>query len=148
MCNWSRCIGVLLLCGIANHYRLQKLGAVDQFVMMYGGLRGAVAFALVLLIDVNVVPHAHMFVTTTIAVVYWTVFVQVGSVPPKVVLVGWLLELDRDDQNIVDEVLVGLLLAKFWINMNTIILQNVTFYILKEKVPFTQFIKVCYTAYE
>ena len=48
--------------------------------MMYGGLRGAVAFALVLLIDENLVPHAPMFVTTTIAVVYWTVFVQVQSV--------------------------------------------------------------------
>ena len=46
--------------------------------MMYGGLRGAVAFALVLLIDDKLVPHTHMFVTTTIAMVYWTVFVQVN----------------------------------------------------------------------
>ena len=72
-----RCLGVLILSALANHYRLQKLGAVDQFVMMYGGLRGAVAFALVLLVDPHVVPHAHMFVTTTIAMIYWTVFVQV-----------------------------------------------------------------------
>jgi len=69
---------------IANQYRLHKLGAVDQFVMMYGGLRGAVAFALVLLIDPHVVPHAHMFVTTTIAVVYWTVFVQGITIKPLV----------------------------------------------------------------
>ena len=68
---------MLILSALANHYRLQKLGAVDQFVMMYGGLRGAVAFALVLLVDPHVVPHAHMFVTTTIAMIYWTVFVQV-----------------------------------------------------------------------
>jgi len=73
-----RCLGVLILSALANHYRLQKLGAVDQFVMMYGGLRGAVAFALVLLVDPHVVPHAHMFVTTTIAMIYWTVFVQVN----------------------------------------------------------------------
>ena len=78
-CTVFRCIGVIILCALANQYRLHKLGAVDQFVMMYGGLRGAVAFALVLLIDPHVVPHAHMFVTTTIAVVYWTVFVQVGK---------------------------------------------------------------------
>jgi len=52
--------------------------------MMYGGLRGAVAFALVLLIDPDVVPHAHMFVTTTIAVVYWTVFVQGITIKPLV----------------------------------------------------------------
>jgi len=83
-CTLFRCLGVLLLCGIANQKRLHKLGAVDQFVMMYGGLRGAVAFALVLLIDPDVVPHAHMFVTTTIAVVYWTVFVQGITIKPLV----------------------------------------------------------------
>ena len=83
-CTVFRCIGVVILVGIANRYRLHKLGAVDQFVMMYGGLRGAVAFALVLLIDAHVVPHAHMFVTTTIAVVYWTVFVQGITIKPLV----------------------------------------------------------------
>jgi len=83
-CTVFRCIGVFLLSGIANKYRLQKLGSVDQFVMMYGGLRGAVAFALVLLIDENLVPHAPMFVTTTIAVVYWTVFVQGITIKPLV----------------------------------------------------------------
>lgn len=83
-CTLWRCIGVVCLVGVANRYRLQKLGAVDQFVMSYGGLRGAVAFALVLLIDPHVVPHAHMFVTTTIAMVYWTVFVQGITMKPLV----------------------------------------------------------------
>ena len=46
--------GVIILTAIANQYRLHKLSKVDQFVMMYGGLRGAVAFALVLLIDSKV----------------------------------------------------------------------------------------------
>jgi len=83
-CTLFRCLGVLILVGLANRYRLQKLGAVDQFVMMYGGLRGAVAFALVLLINPHDVPHAHMFVTTTIAMVYWTVFVQGITIKPLV----------------------------------------------------------------
>lgn len=83
-CTLFRCLGVLILVGLANRYRLQKLGAVDQFVMMYGGLRGAVAFALVLLIKPENVPHAHMFVTTTIAMVYWTVFVQGITIKPLV----------------------------------------------------------------
>lgn len=45
--------------------------------MSYGGLRGAVAFALVLLIDPKHVSLQPMFVTTTIAVIYFTVFIQV-----------------------------------------------------------------------
>lgn len=45
--------------------------------MSYGGLRGAVAFALVLLINPTHVKLQPMFVTTTIAVIYFTVFFQV-----------------------------------------------------------------------
>ena len=54
--------GVLILSALANNYRLHKLKVVDQFVMMYGGLRGAVAFALVLLIDPKV-KYDYIFTT-------------------------------------------------------------------------------------
>jgi NhaP-type Na+/H+ or K+/H+ antiporter len=47
--------------------------------MSYGGLRGAVAFALVLLIDKDHVKLQPMFVSTTIAVIYFTVFFQVSD---------------------------------------------------------------------
>lgn len=73
---------------LANRFRMYKLGAVDQFVMMYGGMRGGVAFALVLLIDDSIVPHARMFVTSTIAMIYWTSFVQGISIKPLVKLFG------------------------------------------------------------
>lgn len=69
---------------LANRFRLHKLSRVDQFVMSYGGLRGAVAFALVLLIDERVVPQKNMFVTTTIAVIYFTVFLQGITIKPLV----------------------------------------------------------------
>lgn len=62
---------------LANQFRLHKLDKVEKFVMSYGGLRGAVAFALVLLIDPTHVKLKNMFVTTTIAVIYFTVFIQV-----------------------------------------------------------------------
>jgi sodium/hydrogen exchanger-like protein 3 len=46
--------------------------------MSYGGLRGAVAFALVLLIDKDHIKLQPMFVSATIAVIYFTVFFQVS----------------------------------------------------------------------
>lgn len=52
--------------------------------MSYGGLRGAVAFALVLLIDPYKVKQTPLFVTTTIAVVYFTVFIQGITIKPLV----------------------------------------------------------------
>lgn len=48
------------------------------------GLRGAVAFALVLLINKDHVQLQPMFVTTTIAVIYFTVFVQGITIKPLV----------------------------------------------------------------
>lgn len=72
----SLSIGVIILSAIANKFRLNKLSRVDQFVMSYGGLRGAVAFALALLIKQQRVDSQPMFVTTTIAVIYFTVFLQ------------------------------------------------------------------------
>ena len=68
-----------MLSAIANTFRVQKIDSVQKFVISYGGLRGAVAFALVLTIDQTVIPAQPMFVTTTIAVVYFTVFFQVNT---------------------------------------------------------------------
>lgn len=59
---------------------------VTFFVFRYyiSGLRGAVAFALVLLIKQDRVESQPMFVTTTIAVIYFTVFVQGITIKPLV----------------------------------------------------------------
>ena len=62
---------------VCNSFKSQKLDFVQKFVISYGGIRGAVAFALVLTIDKVAIPAQPMFVTTTIAVVYFTVFFQV-----------------------------------------------------------------------
>lgn len=54
------------------------------FIFLFPGLRGAIAFALVLLIDKNHIPLQPMFMTTTIAVVYFTVFLQGITIKPLV----------------------------------------------------------------
>ncbi|XP_045450869.1 sodium/hydrogen exchanger 3 [Melitaea cinxia] len=83
-CSVFRIIGVYIFSAFANKFRLHKLNTVEKFVMSYGGLRGAVAFALVLLIDPEVVKLQPMFVTTTIAVIYFTVFIQGITIKPLV----------------------------------------------------------------
>lgn len=83
-CSVFRIIGVLILSAMANRFRIHKLSKVDQFVMSYGGLRGAVAFALVLLVQTDHIPLQPMFVTTTIAVIYFTVFLQGITIKPLV----------------------------------------------------------------
>ncbi|XP_055927058.1 sodium/hydrogen exchanger 3-like [Argiope bruennichi] len=75
-CTIYRAIGVVVLSAFLNKFRLHQLNGVEQFIMSYGGLRGAVAFALALIIDKKIVPSKDMMVTTTIAVVYFTVFAQ------------------------------------------------------------------------
>ncbi|KAM3823588.1 sodium/hydrogen exchanger 3 [Vipera latastei] len=82
-----RIIGVILQTWILNHYRMVQLGIIDQVVMSYGGLRGAVAFALVVLLDENKVQDKNLFVSTTIIVVFFTVIFQGLTIKP---LVQWL----------------------------------------------------------
>ena len=76
-CSLYRFIGVLIFAFISNRRRLMKLEFTDMLIMSYGGIRGAVAFALALILDENVISRKKEFVTTTIAVVFFTVFVQV-----------------------------------------------------------------------
>ena len=77
-CSVFRFIGVLIFAYLANLKRLMKLTFSDMLIMSYGGIRGAVAFALALILDENKVPRKKEFVTATIAVVFFTVFVQVN----------------------------------------------------------------------
>lgn len=80
-----RCLGVVLLTWLANKFgRLNELGKVDQFIMAYGGIRGAVAFSLATLIDKEHVHEKVIMETTAIAVVLFTVFVQGTTIKPFV----------------------------------------------------------------
>uniref|UniRef100_A0A6A7FMG4 Sodium/hydrogen exchanger n=3 Tax=Hirondellea gigas TaxID=1518452 RepID=A0A6A7FMG4_9CRUS len=87
-CSVYRVLGILMLSAVANTFRVQKIDFVQKFVLSYGGLRGAVAFALVLTIDKDIIPAQPMFVTTTIAVVYFTVFFQGITIKPLVEMLG------------------------------------------------------------
>ncbi|XP_022246192.1 sodium/hydrogen exchanger 3-like isoform X2 [Limulus polyphemus] len=83
-CSVYRSIGVLIQTWMLNFFRLHKINKVEQFIMAYGGLRGAVAFALVLVVSEKYIPSKSMMVTTIIVVVYFTVFLQGMTIGPLV----------------------------------------------------------------
>ncbi|KAL3992578.1 regenerating islet-derived protein 4 [Sarotherodon galilaeus] len=82
-----RAVGVVGQTWVLNRFRLVPLEKIDQVVMSYGGLRGAVAFALVVLLDGEQVKAKDYFVATTIVVVFFTVMFQGLTIKP---LVKWL----------------------------------------------------------
>ena len=76
-CIIIRFLGIYSFTFILNKYRLKPIALQEQFIMAYGGLRGAVGFALVIGIKESVVPSASMFVSTTLIIVLFTIGFQV-----------------------------------------------------------------------
>ncbi|KAL3097758.1 hypothetical protein niasHS_000493 [Heterodera schachtii] len=79
-CLVYRFIGVGVLTYLVNKRRVERIGLVDQFIMGYGGIRGAVCYGLVMSLDPELVECRNMLATTTIIVILFTVFVQGGSI--------------------------------------------------------------------
>lgn len=48
---FSTCLGIFGLSPLANQFRVKKIAHKEQCIMAYGGLRGAVGFFLVMMID-------------------------------------------------------------------------------------------------
>ncbi|XP_061885523.1 sodium/hydrogen exchanger 3-like isoform X1 [Entelurus aequoreus] len=82
-----RIIGVFALTWIMNKFRLVPLEVIDQIIMSYGGLRGAVAYGLAVMLDDNKIKEKNLMVSTTLIVVYFTVILQGVTMKP---LVKWL----------------------------------------------------------
>uniref|UniRef100_A0A8C7YFH5 Sodium/hydrogen exchanger n=1 Tax=Oryzias sinensis TaxID=183150 RepID=A0A8C7YFH5_9TELE len=86
LCLLSRVLGVVGLTFIINKFRIIKLTKKDQFIVAYGGLRGAIAFSLgFLLTDTE---KKDMFLTAIITVIFFTVFVQGMTIRPLVELLA------------------------------------------------------------
>ncbi|KAJ1374107.1 hypothetical protein KIN20_036710 [Parelaphostrongylus tenuis] len=83
-CICCRFIGVMILTRIANEKRVQKIGLMDQVIMGYGGLRGAICYGLVMTLDKDAIPAKDMLVSTTVVVIVVTVFCQGTTIKPLV----------------------------------------------------------------
>ncbi|XP_032083982.1 sodium/hydrogen exchanger 1 [Thamnophis elegans] len=87
-CLIARVLGVLVLTWFINKFRIVKLSPKDQFIIAYGGLRGAIAFSLGYLLDHEHFPMRNMFLTAIITVIFFTVFVQGMTIRPLVDLLA------------------------------------------------------------
>ena len=81
-CTFFRFFATFLLSGLVNllgGQHFDKISFKEQFIIGYGGLRGAVGFSLALILnDTN--PFKDLFVTTVIFMVYFTTFLQGGTI--------------------------------------------------------------------
>ncbi|XP_060923086.1 sodium/hydrogen exchanger 2-like [Limanda limanda] len=78
-----RGLGILVLTQIINPFRTIQFTFRDQFGLAYGGLRGAICFALVYTLP-ETVNRKNLFVTASIAIIIFTVFIQGISIRPIV----------------------------------------------------------------
>uniref|UniRef100_A0A8B9K0E5 Sodium/hydrogen exchanger n=1 Tax=Astyanax mexicanus TaxID=7994 RepID=A0A8B9K0E5_ASTMX len=88
LCLLSRVLGVVGLTFFINKFRMVKLTGKDQFIVAYGGLRGAIAFSLAFLLSAEHFPMKNLFLTAIITVVFFTVFVQGMTIRPLVDLLA------------------------------------------------------------
>ncbi|CAJ0575960.1 unnamed protein product, partial [Mesorhabditis spiculigera] len=141
-CILWRFVGVYLFTYLANKKRVRKIGYMDQFIMGYGGLRGAICYGLVMTLDPTLIPAKDMLVSTTVIVIVVTVFIQGTTIKPLVKLLGVKTESPtcknltqhvfsqgRDDMMSGIEVIVGTRGSNYWraalINFNNAYIQPV-----------------------
>lgn len=67
-----------MLTQIINPFRTIQFTYKDQFGLAYGGLRGAICFALVFTLP-DTINRKNLFVTASIAIIIFTVFIQVRA---------------------------------------------------------------------
>lgn len=116
LCLVYRFLTVFGLTYIVNMVgRVKKINLEEQFIMAYGGLRGAVAFSLVIMLSACKFHNYEMFVTTTLVIVLFTVFIQGASVKPLVNLLKIRLQQSDGDKlireinsKLVDNIMLGI----------------------------------------
>ncbi|CAI9737055.1 sodium/hydrogen exchanger 1-like [Octopus vulgaris] len=109
------CYSLTYLINSFDRYRVRKIGLDEQFIMSYGGLRGAVCFSLVMMLNEVEIPSKSLFVTTTLAIIIFTVMVQGLTVKPFVKLFKITLQANQNlnclvylTKNVSDHLMAGM----------------------------------------
>ncbi|CAH8596348.1 unnamed protein product [Schistosoma curassoni] len=122
ICIIARCIVVLIMTSIVNIINIDdiKITIKEQIVLIYGGLRGAIAFSLVILIPSNILgkngeDNQSLLVTTTLFIILFTVGIMGITMKPLVKLLRIRMEHKKIislfqalNDNIIDETLAGI----------------------------------------
>jgi solute carrier family 9 (sodium/hydrogen exchanger), member 8 len=87
MCLVSRACNIFPLSIMLNYFREHKITKKMQFIMWFSGLRGAIAFALSLNLQIKD-DERHVIVTTTLILVLFTTLVLGGSTMPLMKLLN------------------------------------------------------------
>ncbi|KAK2495565.1 hypothetical protein MC885_003357, partial [Smutsia gigantea] len=77
-------MGVFALFYVSNQFRTFPFSNKDQCIIFYSGVRGAGSFSLAFLLPLSLFPRKKMFVTATLVVIYFTVFIQGITIGPLV----------------------------------------------------------------
>ncbi|KFO37782.1 sodium/hydrogen exchanger 4 isoform X2 [Fukomys damarensis] len=83
-CQIWRAISVFALFYISNQFRTFPFSIKDQCIIFYSGVRGAGSFSLAFLLPLSLFPRKKLFVTATLVVIYFTVFIQGITIGPLV----------------------------------------------------------------
>ncbi|XP_037995064.1 sodium/hydrogen exchanger 4 isoform X2 [Motacilla alba alba] len=83
-CLIWRTLSVFALFYVSNKFRTYPFTFKDQLIISYSGLRGASSFSLAFLLPVNLFPRKNLFITATLVVIYFTVFIQGITIGPLV----------------------------------------------------------------
>ncbi|CAD5117971.1 DgyrCDS6711 [Dimorphilus gyrociliatus] len=78
----GRAFNIFPLSFLANYFREHKITKKMQFIMWFSGLRGAIAFALSLHMDIGNEEKRQVLVTTTLIIILFTVLILGGSTMP------------------------------------------------------------------
>ncbi|XP_036875804.2 sodium/hydrogen exchanger 4 isoform X2 [Manis javanica] len=83
-CLVWRAISVFALFYVSNQFRTFPFSNKDQCIIFYSGVRGAGSFSLAFLLPLSLFPRKKLFVTATLVVIYFTVFIQGITIGPLV----------------------------------------------------------------
>ncbi|KAI6240881.1 Sodium/hydrogen exchanger [Aphelenchoides fujianensis] len=100
-CVVVRALVIFILSRCINCWLRMSISLTEQFVMTYGGLRGAVCYGLVTLLDPTIVKDRDMFTSTVMLIIVFTSIFQGCTIKPIVRFTKVKLAKPDDDERVI-----------------------------------------------